>query len=1265
MLSYLQRLLLFGFFTFALLVVAIGQGELAFAQQGWLDSVNDHELAAEAEQKGDAKRGAAIFFRAEMACAKCHQPQDGRRLGPDLAEKREVTFLHLVQSIRNPSAVIREGFAQQLLQLVDGRQLTGIVASSDDQFLYLDRIEEPGKPLEIAVADIDQQKQVAESSMPKGLVNLLNNRQEFLDLVQYLSEIAEDGPARAAQLRPAYADMVALPLPAYEQDLDHQQLIANSGSDVLKQGEQIYSLICSTCHGDRQQEGSMPTSLKFASGKFKRGSDPYSMYLTLTHGYGLMMPQRNLVPRQKYAVIHYIRETYLKSDNPSQYFQVDDTYLTGLPAGSQIGPEPILPTPWTEMDYGPSFFNTIQVPNQQGQEQNIAQKGLTIRLDPGPGGVGRGSYWLMYDHDTMRVAGIWRNGFLDYHGVHFNGMHAQHPKVTGEVLYQLADGPGWAGPEGQEYNAERVVGRDGRRYGPVPRSWAQYRGLYRFGDRSLVDYTVHQTNVLESPELVASQDQVSIVRHFQFGPRDHELVTRLVKMDADSEVVDGVWLQAPPAAAQSNAGFDGQIYWQHAVTEQELESFQSGFDFRARVKTQQDGTLLALTQSQKQWLPNGRSFFVRGGRLGFDIGWVGAVTGKTHVADGKWHNVRLQWKAESGETKIWLDGEEDGSGVLRIKEPLMTPVFRLGFTNENFPAKSRFVGQLDDVELKSLEPNGEQLTLSWSEKGHGQWERESGLEALPRPWRFATAIGGDANSLVGEMRVRNDYLEWVVPAGHEPLAARLVVGVSDVELDRVRVVEGLKEVPQHDLQAWTHGGPANWPTIVNASVQETLRSGGFVQDTIGIPETNPWNARLRLTGIDFIPNSDDAMVCSWDGGVWRVFNISGAAGDTVRWQRVAAGLFQPLGIKYRDGELFVTCRDQLVQLHDLNGDGEMDWYQCFNNDHQVTEHFHEFAMGLQTDQEGNFYYAKSARHALKAIVPHHGTLLRVSRDGKTTEILANGFRAANGVCLNPDGSFVVTDQEGHWNPKNRINWVRPGQFYGNMFGYHDVTDESDDAMTPPLCWITNEFDRSPAELLWVDSESWGPLNGQLLNLSYGYGKAYIVPFEEKQGQKQGGMCAFDLPAFPTGVMRGRFHPGDGALYCCGMYAWSSTQQKPGGLYRLRPSGEPFHLPVNLETDPGQVRVTFSEPLDRDSVRPENFAIQAWDLKRTANYGSQHYNQRTWNVEKAELLDDGKTVVLWVPELSPTWGMEIAFSLRDKEGNEFQNRIHNSIYHLED
>ena len=236
--------------------------------------------------------------------------------------------------------------------------------------------------------------------------------------------------------------------------------------------------------------------------------------------------------------------------------------------------------------------------------------------------------------------------------------------------------------------------------------------------------------------------------------------------------------------------------------------------------------------------------------------------------------------------------------------------------------------------------------------------------------------------------------------------------------------------------------------------------------------------KKSVSGFDFFAdNPDRAAVCTWMGDVWLVDGVTGDLKE-LKWRRICSGLFQPLGLKIVDGVIYVACRDQIARLHDLNGDLEIDWIECFNNDHQVTEHFHEFAMGLQTDDAGNFYYAKSARHAKTALVPHHGTLLRVSPDGKKTDIVATGFRAANGVCINPDGTWIVTDQEGHWNPKNRINYVKEGGFYGNMMGYHDIEDSSDTAMEQPLAWITNAFDRSPAELLWVpENGSWGELNG--------------------------------------------------------------------------------------------------------------------------------------------------------------------------------------------
>ena len=505
-----------------------------------------------------------------------------------------------------------------------------------------------------------------------------------------------------------------------------------------------------------------------------------------------------------------------------------------------------------------------------------------------------------------------------------------------------------------------------------------------------------------------------------------------------------------------------------------------------------------------------------------------------------------------------------------------------------------------------------------------------------------------------------------------PAGKAINFSISHCPIDSIEDADNTKpellslELPNADLDALISGGPANYPERLTSNIIRGKSDGPFEVDVFERPNSNPWNCQLRLTGLDFLPGAEVAIVSAWDGSIWRVTGFADPDSTSLTWQRIAAGLFQPLGVKCVGDEIFVTCRDQIVKLHDLNGDFEADWYENFNSDHQVTEHFHEFAMGLQTDDEGNFYYAKSARHAKKAVVPHHGTLLKVSADGANTEIIANGFRAANGVCINDDGSFVVTDQEGHWNPKNRINWVRPGEFYGNMFGYHDVEDESDSAMQDPLCWITNSFDRSPGELLWVTSDKWGPLKGSLLNLSYGFGKVYIVPHEFVNGKVQGGMCELPLDAFPTGIMRGRFHPGDGQLYCCGMFAWAGNQQQPGGLYRIRYTRRPVYLPVKLRARSTEIEVSFSGKLLAESARDvDNYNVRVWDLKRTKNYGSEHYNERQLEVVSARIEPDGQSVLLTIPELKPTWGMEIGYSLEAKEGQTFVGKIHNSIFALGD
>ena len=165
-----------------------------------------------------------------------------------------------------------------------------------------------------------------------------------------------------------------------------------------------------------------------------------------------------------------------------------------------------------------------------------------------------------------------------------------------------------------------------------------------------------------------------------------------------------------------------------------------------------------------------------------------------------------------------------------------------------------------------------------------------------------------------------------------------------------------------DLSQFIKGGPTRWPHPVMTEGKQSDKNDAYVVDEITMPAVNPWNSWMRLSGFDFFKDGRRAAVSTWHGDVWIVDGLDGKLGK-LSWKRIASGLFQPLGVRVIDETIYLSCRDQICILRDLNGDGETDYYESLNSDHQVTEHFHEFAMGLQTDDDGNFYYAKSARHA--------------------------------------------------------------------------------------------------------------------------------------------------------------------------------------------------------------------------------------------------------------------------------------------------------------
>lgn len=454
------------------------------------------------------------------------------------------------------------------------------------------------------------------------------------------------------------------------------------------------------------------------------------------------------------------------------------------------------------------------------------------------------------------------------------------------------------------------------------------------------------------------------------------------------------------------------------------------------------------------------------------------------------------------------------------------------------------------------------------------------------------------------------------------------------------------------LEPLTHGGPPRWPQRIETRMTRGAEDGPFAIDTLALPSANPWRSWMRPGGFDFFSDGVRAAVCTWSGDVWIV---EGVGSEKLTWQRIATGLFQPLGLRIVDDRIYVACRDQIARLNDLNGDVEIDFIECFNGDHQVTEHFHEFAMGLQTDAAGNFYYAKAARHALPAVVPQHGTLIRVSKDGSKSEIVCTGFRAPNGVGIGPKGELAVSDQEGHWVPANRINLLREGGFYGNKMA---LLDRDPPTYDPPVVWLPPKVDRSPAEQAWVTSDSWGPLKGMMLSTSYGTGKIFLIPYEGAIGS------AVALPLqFPTGIMRARFHR-DGHLYAAGLFGWSSDCTLEGGLYRVRRTEKPLRMPIGVRLGEGAVELTFAEPLDRASAEDlEGWAGRQWNYRWTKNYGSKTYKVSQPDQQGEDPVEIGaaslrgeRTVALSIRHLKPVMTMELSYSLRGADGTPVRGRL---------
>lgn len=154
----------------------------------WKKRLNEETLAA-----ADPSQGRVVF---EGLCAKCHRLYgEGSTIGPDLTGGNRGNLDYLLENIIDPSAVVSADYRMTVLQLEDGRVMSGIVVEETERTLTL---QTPNEQVVVSQEAIEARKKTGLSPMPDLQLGAQANQPgallsdaQFRDLIGYLQKPAQ------------------------------------------------------------------------------------------------------------------------------------------------------------------------------------------------------------------------------------------------------------------------------------------------------------------------------------------------------------------------------------------------------------------------------------------------------------------------------------------------------------------------------------------------------------------------------------------------------------------------------------------------------------------------------------------------------------------------------------------------------------------------------------------------------------------------------------------------------------------------------------------------------------------------------------------------------------------------------------------------------------------------------------------------------------------------------------------------------------------
>jgi hypothetical protein len=389
---------------------------------------------------------------------------------------------------------------------------------------------------------------------------------------------------------------------------------------------------------------------------------------------------------------------------------------------------------------------------------------------------------------------------------------------------------------------------------------------------------------------------------------------------------------------------------------------------------------------------------------------------------------------------------------------------------------------------------------------------------------------------------------------------------------------------------------------------------------------------------------------------WRVFSDQ--------------SLHEALGVFVeKDNQLLVPQFPELTRITDTDNDGVADLYETVCDSWGLSGGYHEHASGPVSDGEGNWFlnlgtashngitfdrtrgkYSPIGRRGRNfSAVEWRGWVVKVKPAG-TLIPWAGGFRANNGLCLGPDKTLWVTDNQGDFRPTSPLYAVEQGKFYGHPSSLvWDKEFMRDNPERDPLKEPLDEMNKkrteaavlfphgiminSPADPIFIPpGDKFGPFGGQML-VPDESGQRILRVMLEKVGGVWQGSCTFLIQdhGLRAGNNRIVFSPDNTALYVGQtMRGWGGPVE---GLQRLISTGKPVFEVKEVHLKPDGFELTFTEPAERTlALEAGRYRMQHYYYPYSQQYGASQKEITAVEVKQVALSDDGLTARITLGEM---------------------------------